>query len=128
MRLARRLRQERPPNDLGLTALSVLGRIDRDGPCTATEVAAAEGIQPQSLTRLLPRLQERGLIERTRDDGDRRQTLLAVTDSGNELLERDRRGRDEWLAVAMAKTLDAHERRQLVAAMSLLDKLSTVPR
>ncbi|GAA3434011.1 MarR family winged helix-turn-helix transcriptional regulator [Kutzneria kofuensis] len=63
-RLARRLRQERPPHELGLTSLSVLSRLDRLGPAGPSALAAAENVQPQSMTRALATLVERGLVTR----------------------------------------------------------------
>lgn len=124
MRLARRLRQQRPLGEIGLTGLSVLGRIDRDGACTATALAAAERIQPQSLTRLLADLQRRGLITRTPDPTDRRQNRIGLTAAARALLADDRRGRDRWLAEAMSARLTARQRAQLTAALPLLDQLA----
>jgi len=54
-RLARRLRQERPPHELGLTSLSALSRLYRLGPASPSALAAAENVQPQSMTRPSPR-------------------------------------------------------------------------
>jgi DNA-binding MarR family transcriptional regulator len=123
MRLHRRLRKERPDNGLGLTAISALGRVDRDGPITAGQLAEAEGIQPQSVTRVVADLERRGLIERLPDDTDRRRILLRVSDQGRSLLAEDRRRRDEWLAVAMASKLTPAERDVLVVAARLIDHL-----
>jgi len=55
-RLARRLRQERPPHELGLTSLSALSRLYRLGPASPSALAAAENVQPQSMTRALATL------------------------------------------------------------------------
>src|SRR5215468_4626774 len=62
--LARRLRLER--NEVGLTALelSVLGHLHRHGALTPGELAAAERVQPQSLTRTLAALEAAGLMSR----------------------------------------------------------------
>jgi DNA-binding MarR family transcriptional regulator len=124
MRLHRRLRRERPDNGLSLTNLSALGRLDREGPLTATALAEAERIQPQSLTRVVADLERRGLIERTPDDTDRRRILLRASDQGRALIAEDRRQRDEWLAVAMATTLTDSERDILLVAARLIDRLA----
>ena len=65
--LARRLRQER--NEASLTALelSVLGHLHRRGPLTPGELAAAERVQPQSLTRTLAALEAADLMSREPD-------------------------------------------------------------
>src|SRR5437763_11761712 len=61
-RLARRLRQERPPNDLGLTKLSVLSQLFRLGPLSPKALADREQVQQQSMTRSLAGLAEVELV------------------------------------------------------------------
>ena len=43
-------------------------------------------LAPPSMTRLIDRLEERGLIERRRDDEDRRKVLAKITDEGRRLV------------------------------------------
>ncbi|MEA2655406.1 MAG: Winged helix DNA-binding domain, partial [Chloroflexota bacterium] len=43
-------------------------------------------LAPPSMTRLVDRLEERGLIERRRDDEDRRKVVATVTDEGRRLV------------------------------------------
>jgi DNA-binding MarR family transcriptional regulator len=124
MRLHRRLRRERPDNGLSLTNLSALGRVDRDGPITASELADGERIQPQSATRVVADLERRGLIERLPDETDRRRILLRASAAGRALITEDRRQRDEWLSVAMAATLTPAERDILLVAAHLIDRLA----
>lgn len=124
MRLYRRLRRERSDTGLSLTNLSALGRLDQDGPATASGLAEAERIQPQSVTRVVADLERRGLINRLPDPSDRRRVLLRVSDQGRLLLDEDRRQRDEWLAVAMTTTLTPAEQDILVVAARLLDQLA----
>ncbi|MYV53620.1 MarR family transcriptional regulator, partial [Streptomyces sp. SID3212] len=45
-------------------------------------------------------------------------------EAGREAVEADRRARRDWMAGAIAVTLDADERRQLEALPGLLDKLA----
>lgn len=123
MRLHRRLRKERPDNGLSLTNLSALGRLDRDGPLTASALAEAERIQPQSVSRVIADLERQGLVERLPDDTDRRRVLVRATDSGRSLMADDRRTRDEWLGVAMSSLTQA-ERDILVVAARLIDQLA----
>ncbi|WP_370422320.1 MarR family winged helix-turn-helix transcriptional regulator [Streptomyces sp. QH1-20] len=122
--LARRMRQERPAHGLGLTSASVLSRLDRAGALSPKELAAREGVQPQSLTRQLSALEERGLITRRPHDRDGRQVLMEITDAGRHLVETDRQSRDAWLAQAIATRLTSVEREVLSAANKLLDLLS----
>lgn len=123
-RLARRLRQERPPHELGLTSLSVLSRLCRLGPATPSALAAAENVQPQSMTRALATLVERGLIVRAPHPTDGRQSVVSATDAGRAVLEEDRSRRDAWLAGVIADRLTPVEREFLRAAAKLLEELA----
>ena len=124
MRLHRRLRRERPDSGLSLTKLSVLGRLDRDGPATAGELAEAERIQPQSITRVIADLEQLGLLEKAADPRDRRRSTLRISPAGAGLIAEDRRQRDEWLTRAMQRTLSPAERDLLGQAATLLDRLA----
>ncbi|MFI8998539.1 MarR family winged helix-turn-helix transcriptional regulator [Streptomyces sp. NPDC053542] len=127
MRVARRLRAQRPPGELALGAMAVLGRLERDGPATASELAAAERVTPQSMARPVARLVELGLVERRPDPADGRQTLLHPTDEGRELIRADRARKDVWLARAMATHLNDVERDLLLLTTRLLDRLAAAP-
>ncbi|MEU1308269.1 MarR family transcriptional regulator [Streptomyces cinnamoneus] len=122
--LARRMRQERPAHGLGLTSTSVLSRLDRLGPLSPKDLAVLEGVQPQSLTRQLASLEERGLLTRRPHQQDGRQVVVEITGAGRRLVQDDRRTRDEWLAQAIARRLTPVERDVLAAANKLLDLLS----
>lgn len=123
-RLARRLRLERPERGETNLETSVLAHLRRQGPMTAGELAAAERIQPQSLTRTLASLEAENLIVRQPDTADRRRSVLTITEAGSDALLRDMRQRDSWLALAMARELTATEREVLRLAGEMLDRLA----
>jgi len=97
VRLARRMRQQAGA-ELSPTQGAALGTIDCHGPLTPSELAARERIQRPTATRVLARLEEAGLIERTADPSDRRSSLVSVTDSGRALLISVRDRKDAYLA------------------------------
>jgi DNA-binding MarR family transcriptional regulator len=123
-RIARRLRAERSTHDLSMSKRSVLGRLFRDGPLTATDLAAQERIQPQSLTRLVADLEERGFIARRPDESDRRQLPIEITPEGRDLLIRDARQQDKWLSVAMTSSMTSVERELLTLGARLLESVA----
>ena len=123
MRLARRLRQERGDHGLGLGQLSVLATLHREGPLTAGDLAAAEGVRPPSMTKTLGLLADADYITRTPDPADRRQVVISLTQAAHQLLHEDRRRRDEWLA-ARLRSLSADERAALAAALPVLEVLA----
>jgi DNA-binding MarR family transcriptional regulator len=53
-----------------------------DGPKTAGQLSKATGLRPAATTALIDRLVAKGLVERVRDDTDRRQVLVQMTDEG----------------------------------------------
>ena len=53
-----------------------------DGPKTAGVLATATGLRPAATTALIDRLEARGLVERVRDEQDRRRVLVRMTDEG----------------------------------------------
>lgn len=65
----------------------VLIRLDRSEGLKQSELAEILDLQPISLTRLLDRLAENGLIERRADPNDRRANRLYLTPAARPLLE-----------------------------------------
>jgi DNA-binding MarR family transcriptional regulator len=123
-RLGRRLRAERIGHGLSLSRLSLLGLLARNGPMTATALAAAERLQPQSLTRMLARLEGDGLIIRRPDEADRRQVLIDITHEGVGVLTEDTVRREAWLAKVMAERLTPTECELLRLAAGLMGRLA----
>ena len=78
--LIRRLRAEhRFPISQG----AVLGRLDREGPQSTSDLAAAERVRPQSMAQMLGDLEAEGLITRTADRNDGRRTLIDLSPAGH---------------------------------------------
>ncbi len=124
--LSRRLRMERPVSGEPLLNLSLLSFLHRRGPMTAGQLALAQRVQPQSLTRAFAGLQSRQLIIRTPDPDDGRRSMFALTERGLEALRLDMSRRDAWLAEAMHDHLTATERELLRLASGLLERLAEI--
>jgi DNA-binding MarR family transcriptional regulator len=122
-RLTLRIRAERPGHGPSRLGLSLLGHLYRRGPLTAGELAAAESLQPQSLTRVLASLERKGLISRSRTPDDRRRHRIVLTDSGRSLLADQVRDADAWLARALTDKLTPAECGLLRLAVGLVDHL-----
>ncbi|WP_165549685.1 MarR family winged helix-turn-helix transcriptional regulator [Kribbella speibonae] len=104
-------------------AKAVLGQLQRRGALTASEIAAAERVQPQSLTRVLASLEEQQLISRQQDPNDRRRHTIELTDRGRRLLQEHMQSSDDWLAEAIDQRLNPTERAVLQLAAGILDQL-----
>jgi DNA-binding MarR family transcriptional regulator len=123
-RLARRLRIERPEPVQTALELGILAHLYRRGPMTPGALAAAERLQPQSLTRTLASLEHQHLVVRQPDDRDRRRSLLAIAEAGRQALAVDMRQRDGWLADEMTRQLTRAEQELLRIASELMDRLA----
>jgi DNA-binding MarR family transcriptional regulator len=121
--LIRRLRSE---HRFGLSHGAVLGRLDREGPRTVSELATAERVRPQSMAQTVSELEAESLVRRSPDPGDRRRALVALTDEGFDALETDRRQREGWLAQAIT-LLSAPDQELLGQATELLRRLADAP-
>ena len=71
--------------ELTLAQVRVLRRLAKQ-PRTLGQLGADLVLAPPSMTRLVDRLEERGLIERRRDDQDRRKVLATLTAEGGRLV------------------------------------------
>jgi DNA-binding MarR family transcriptional regulator len=120
-RTARRLRQEAGA-DLGPTLTAALGTVERHGPLTPSEIAAHERIQRPTATRLIAKLEERGLVERAAVPGDARSCLLTITPQGAGALAEIRTRKDAFLARRL-RGLSAEDRATLARAADLLEDL-----
>jgi DNA-binding MarR family transcriptional regulator len=126
-RLVRRLRQERPEGELSYSQLNVLGWLEREGPMTNAELAAAERVAPQTMLRVTADLVTSEFISKADNPADRRQILLQITPAGATLVREDRRRRDTFLAQAMTSALTPTEQELLRLAAGLMTKLAEVP-
>jgi DNA-binding MarR family transcriptional regulator len=119
--LIRRLRAE---HRFPLSQGAVLGRLDREGPQSVSDLAAAERVRPQSMAQTVSDLEADGLVQRTPDPEDGRRALVSLTGQGDDALHEDRRHRVGWLAQAIDEDLSAEEQAVLRDAVELLRRLA----
>jgi len=118
-RSARRLRQE-SGTGLSPSLTAALATVARHGPLTPSELAARERVQRPTVTRIVFRLEEAGLVARAADPGDRRSSLITVTPAGRELLAAARTRKDAFLSERL-DALGAADRATLERAAALLE-------
>lgn len=125
MRLRRRLAGERhPDNELSINQMGVLGVLYRTGGgLTIGELAAAERVQPPSMTRTVNCLEESGDVVRRPHDTDGRQVVVELSEQGRERVLADRHRRDAWLARRLQE-LTPDERAILRQAAPILAHLA----
>ena len=118
--LIRRLRVE---HRFPLSHGTVLGRLDREGSRSVSDLALAERVRPQSMAQTVAELEAEGYVIRSPDPDDRRRALVELTEGGSAALHADRRQREGWLANAIA-ALSADEQAILRDAVPLLRRLA----
>ena len=121
-RLSRRLRRHELAG-LTPTQLAALSTVERSGPLRLGDLAAAEGIAPSTLTRLVAVLEEFGYVQRCADPKDARASTLAITPAGHETLER-LRAEGTALLTQSLMLLTAEQRAALAAAVPALEQLA----
>ena len=97
-------------------------RSTATGRSRPSELAARERIQRPTATRVIARLEETGLVDRTQDPADRRSFVVALTPAGRALLARVRTRKDAYLARRL-RDLDADERATLDRAAAILERV-----
>jgi DNA-binding MarR family transcriptional regulator len=120
-RVVRRLRAEPGPS---VGRLAVLGRLDRDGPSSISDLAGQERMRPQSMAQIVHGLEAGGLVSRRPDPADRRRAFIELTAAGLELLQKTRAGRETWLTDVLERELDPGERDVLHDALLLLSRIA----
>ena len=123
LRFNRRVRQTRPVGDLTFSQLSALTSLQLAGALTPRELADVERVQPPTMTKIVGKLEERGLVARTPHPTDRRQVILAATEQGRAIYVQFERVRDEWLAARLAE-LAPDERDTLQRAAEILQQVA----
>jgi DNA-binding MarR family transcriptional regulator len=120
-RVIRRLRAEPGPS---VGRMAVLGRLDREGPSSISDLATAEKMRPQSMAQTVNDLQAAGLVSRRPDPNDGRRAFIDLTAEGRQLVQATRARRETWLTEVLDSELDADERALLHEAIALLARIA----
>jgi DNA-binding MarR family transcriptional regulator len=110
-------------HSLSATQIAALGAVARHEALTPGELAEHEKVQPPSMTRVIARLEQMGLLTRSSHPTDRRQVILHLTEEGDRLLKEERLRKEAWLAQRLGD-LTPEERSILRQAAPILERLS----
>jgi DNA-binding MarR family transcriptional regulator len=122
--LVRKMRQPLHEGELTIAESSALGRLERGGPATSSDLARIDRISPQSMGVTVAALLERGLVERSRDPEDGRRIVLSITEAGRRTVHDKRGARTEQIAAALRNGFSEDELGELMAAAALLERLA----
>jgi DNA-binding MarR family transcriptional regulator len=126
-KLARRMREQTPGNDLTHSQSAVIALLDSNGPSTSTELARARGITPQSMGTIVNALLEDGYIVKTPDPRDGRKTLLSLSESTVQQVATGRLAKEDFLSNLIDTNFDDADRKQLREAITLLRRIADLP-
>jgi DNA-binding MarR family transcriptional regulator len=88
-RAQRRLRgrDAMQPGRLTAPQVNLLGPLAENGPMSSGQLAEAAGLTPATTTHMLDQLAVAGVVERKRQEDDKRVVITSLTDSGVEMLD-----------------------------------------
>jgi DNA-binding MarR family transcriptional regulator len=89
---------------------------------TTHQLAERMEVSPPTVSTMIRRLVEQGMVERERDAGDQRVVWLTITDAGREVVEEERR---RWREVFLRRfeQLDVDDQRLITEAIPALERL-----
>jgi len=122
IRVLRSVRGADRSSSLNAARLSALSVVVYGGPMTLGQIAEAEQVRPPTMTRIIQALEEQGLIEKRRDQRDRRNVYLSATRRGKRVLIEARNRRIQMLAQSV-EGLESVEKKILLAAIDVVTKM-----
>jgi DNA-binding MarR family transcriptional regulator len=122
-RLRRRMQEHSAASGLTAPQASVLARLEQDGPSSASVLAGAERMRPQSMGAIIKALEAQALIRRAPHAEDGRRRVVTLTDPGRRVARGARATREEWLVHALRERYSDAERATIAEALRLLDRL-----
>lgn len=123
VRLNRRLRAQRLSTNVSLTQLSALSTLHKCGAMTPGQLAAKEGVQPPSMTRVIVALEQLGYIARTAHPTDGRQAIVELSQAGVDYVQANITMREAWLDERLAQ-LSEEERAVLARAAEIIERMA----
>ncbi|CAN5730312.1 MarR family transcriptional regulator [soil metagenome] len=121
--MSRRFHRHLQAAGIGVSEWRVLAVLHDDGPCPLSVLADATMLPQPTTTHAVARLERRGLVARRTGVGDRRQRIVALTETGEAAAQRliTDAGEHERLVLAQLGAEDVETLRRRVHA--LVDQL-----
>ena len=94
-----------------------------EGVLTVSELAEKMHVKPSAVSRTLKSLEERGLIERTVNQSDRRNTYVKVSEAGRKR-QQEMKATIEEMVEAVLKRIEEEDLRKLVAYLNEVSEIA----
>jgi DNA-binding MarR family transcriptional regulator len=108
-----------PAGRLSLIHLNVISILDADGPLPMRGLAETLDVSQASATGIVDRMEQRGLVERQRDEADRRIIRVALTDDGRRLIAGIATERRDHFALILDELTDEELKALLVGTRAM---------
>lgn len=108
-------------SDLSLSQVNSLFRLYHHGASSVNDLASHLGITTAAVSQLLDPLIAAGLVLRSENPEDRRKKLIALTETGKDLVKKSMNTRHAWLSELSGVLSDA-EKDALLPAIILLNQ------
>jgi DNA-binding MarR family transcriptional regulator len=110
-------------NQYSMTEVETIGLLMRHASLLPSELAVLTRIKTQSMSQILKKLEEQGIVRRTPSKDDKRKVFISLTAYGNKMVEKTRCEKDEWLKASIEGLLSEKEKEILVKSLPVLNKL-----
>lgn len=96
--------------------------INKVGTCTSSELAEVFDVKKSAITAIITRMWEKGLIQRTRDENDRRVVYLTLTEKGNDLFLQT----EERIHALVESFITRFDQSEIIQFLKTYEKLNTI--
>lgn len=100
----------------------ILRYINRVKSCTSTELAEVFEVKKSAITAIITRLWEKGFIQRTRDENDRRVVYLTLTDKGYDFFQKT----EEKIQHLVEQFINQFDQKEIEQFIETYEKLNKV--
>jgi 4'-phosphopantetheinyl transferase len=108
-----------PGGRISLIHINVISVLEADGPQPMRVLAEALDVSQASATGIVDRMEQRGLVERRRDEEDRRIVRVALTDEGRTLVEGVAQERQDHMLAMLQEFTDEELQAFLVGSRAM---------
>ena len=122
--LYKRLRKQMYSVDTySMTEIDTIRHLVRNASLLPSELAGLARIKTQSMSQILKKLEEQGVITRTPSQDDKRKVYVSLTPFGRKMVEQTKYDREEWLKGIIDQSLQESEKELLLKVLPVLYKL-----
>jgi DNA-binding MarR family transcriptional regulator len=106
-----------------MTEIETIGQLARATTLLPTELAAHTRVTTQTMSQILKKMEQEGVIKRTPSKDDKRKVFISLTSFGKKMVEKAKYDKDEWLKNSIDRHLSDKEKDQLIRTLPILNKL-----